>query len=139
VGIIKAFNEKSCNNLNFACFDPRLGFAIGNEDVIQLMNNVKAPYNVNSMTSEVARKALSDLGSLDYKVKELLIQREDVMKKLEGLDFVVKVHPSDTNFVLFQVKKHAQKLYKEVSKCDTIFATKWLSFKHVVVFLLDGG
>mmetsp|Transcript_9875 Transcript_9875/g.12830 ORF Transcript_9875/g.12830 Transcript_9875/m.12830 type:complete len:390 (-) Transcript_9875:580-1749(-) len=93
----------------------RLGFAIGNEDVIQLMNNVKAPYNVNSMTSEVARKALSDLGSLDDKVKELLIQREDVMKKLEGLDFVVKVHPSDTNFVLFQVKKHAQKLYKEMA------------------------
>lgn len=82
--------------------------------MIQLMNNVKAPYNVNSMTSEVARKALGDLGTLDNKVKELLIQREDVMQKLEGLDFVVKVHPSDTNFVLFQVKKHAQKLYKEV-------------------------
>jgi len=83
--------------------------------VIQLMNNVKAPYNVNSMTSEVARKALGDLGTLDNKVKELLIQREDVMQKLEGLDFVVKVHPSDTNFVLFQVKKHAQKLYKEMA------------------------
>ena len=93
----------------------RLGFALGNEDVIQLMNNVKAPYNINSMTSEVARNAINNIASLDAKVKALLEQRSVVMEKLRQLDYVVKVHPSDANFVLFQVQDHAQKLYKTVS------------------------
>jgi len=93
----------------------RLGFALGNEDVIQLMNNVKAPYNINSMTSEVARNAINNIASLDAKVKALLEQRSVVMEKLRQLDYVVKVHPSDANFVLFQVKDHAQKLYKTMA------------------------
>ena len=92
-----------------------MGFALGNEDVIQLMNNVKAPYNVNSMTSEVARNAINNIDSLNEKVKALLEQRDIVMSKLEKLDFVVKVHPSDSNFVLFQVKEKAFELYKTVS------------------------
>lgn len=93
----------------------RLGFALGNEDVIQLMNNVKAPYNVNSMTSEVARNAINNIDSLNEKVKALLEQRDIVMSKLEKLDFVVKVHPSDSNFVLFQVKEKAFELYKTMA------------------------
>mmetsp|Transcript_14707 Transcript_14707/g.22794 ORF Transcript_14707/g.22794 Transcript_14707/m.22794 type:complete len:375 (+) Transcript_14707:177-1301(+) len=93
----------------------RLGFALGNEDVIQLMNNVKAPYNVNSMTSEVARNAINNIESLNEKVNELLVQRDIVMSKLEQLDYVVKVHPSDSNFVLFQVKEKAFELYKTMA------------------------
>lgn len=93
----------------------RLGFAIGNEDVIQLMNNVKAPYNVNSMTSEVARNAINNIDSLESKVKAILEQRAVVMEKLRGLDFVVKVHPSDANFVLFEVKKNAYEIYKTMA------------------------
>jgi len=93
----------------------RLGFALGNEDVIQLMNNVKAPYNVNSMTSEVARNAINNIESLNEKVKELLVQRDIVMSKLEQLDYVVKVHSSDSNFVLFQVKEKAFELYKTMA------------------------
>ena len=32
----------------------RLGMAYSRENIIQLMNNVKAPYNVNKLTAEVA-------------------------------------------------------------------------------------
>ena len=46
----------------------RCGFAIGSPDVIQLMNNVKAPYNVNSMTSEVAINALNSIDVLEKNV-----------------------------------------------------------------------
>ena len=49
-------------------------------------------------------------------VKAILEQRAVVMEKLRGLDFVVKVHPSDANFVLFEVKKNAYGIYKTVSK-----------------------
>ena len=90
----------------------RLGFCIGPPDIIQLMNNVKAPYNVNSLTSEVAMNAMKNIDTLDKNVKELLAEREVVAAKLNELDFVTKVYPSDSNFLLFRVKSKAQEMYK---------------------------
>eukprot|EP00980_Cylindrotheca_fusiformis_P017290 scaffold5347_cov130-Cylindrotheca_fusiformis.AAC.12 len=93
----------------------RCGFCIGAPDVIQLMNNVKAPYNVNSMTSEVAINALKSIPTLEKNIASLLSQRAVVAEKLAALDFVTKVYPSDSNFLLFRVKDHALKLYKTMA------------------------
>lgn len=93
----------------------RCGFAIGAPDVIQLMNNVKAPYNVNSLTSEVAVNAMDNIAVLEKKIALLLEQREVVANALVDLDFVTKVYPSDANFVLFRVKKNAKEIYKNMA------------------------
>uniref|UniRef100_A0A7S4VKP6 histidinol-phosphate transaminase n=1 Tax=Ditylum brightwellii TaxID=49249 RepID=A0A7S4VKP6_9STRA len=91
----------------------RCGFALSHPDVIQLMNNVKAPYNMNSLTTEVAINALGNVEDvLKVNVQTLLEQREVVMKELEKLDFVTKVYPSDANFVLFRLERFAQEVYK---------------------------
>lgn len=93
----------------------RCGFAIANDDIIQLMNNVKAPYNVNKLTSEVASNAMKNIDTLEKNIKVLLEQRSIVAKKLEALDFVVKVYPSDSNFLLFRLKSLAQEVYKTMA------------------------
>ena len=93
----------------------RCGFAIGAPDVIQLMNNVKAPYNVNSLTSEVAINAMDSIEVLETNVKTLLQQRQVVADGLTNLDFVTKVYPSDANFLLFRVKKNAKEIYKTMA------------------------
>ena len=93
----------------------RCGFCIGAPDVIQLMNNVKAPYNVNVMTSEVAINAMKNTNVLDENVQKVLQQREHVMQKLNNLDFVTEVFPSDANFVLFRMKNKAKECYKTMA------------------------
>ncbi|KAL3916019.1 MAG: hypothetical protein SGILL_005366 [Bacillariaceae sp.] len=94
----------------------RCGFCIGAPDVIQLMNNVKAPYNVNALTSEVAINAMQSIETLEKHVKETLEQRAVVKSRLEVLaDIVVKVYPSDSNFLLFRVKDKALELYKTMA------------------------
>merc|ERR1712071_176606 len=93
----------------------RLGFAIANEDIIQLMNNVKAPYNINKLTSEVAVNAMKNVNVLEKNIKILLHEREILVKDLQGLDYVVKVYPSDANFVLFRLKANANKIYKKMA------------------------
>eukprot|EP00565_Helicotheca_tamesis_P009184 CAMPEP_0185729932 /NCGR_PEP_ID=MMETSP1171-20130828/7761_1 /TAXON_ID=374046 /ORGANISM="Helicotheca tamensis, Strain CCMP826" /LENGTH=383 /DNA_ID=CAMNT_0028398875 /DNA_START=175 /DNA_END=1326 /DNA_ORIENTATION=- len=91
----------------------RCGFALGCPDVIQLMNNVKAPYNVNSLTSEVAMNALDRVEDvLKKNVECILEQRGVVMEALGRMEFVVKVFESDANFVLFRLKSHAKEVYK---------------------------
>jgi len=93
----------------------RCGFAIGPPDVIQLMNNVKAPYNVNKLTSDAASNALRNTSMLEENVRQVLEQRDSVARELEGLDFVTKVYPSDANFLLFRVKEKANELYKAMA------------------------
>lgn len=93
----------------------RCGFAIANDDIIQLMNNVKAPYNVNKLTSEVAQNAMKNIPYLEKNIKELLEQRQIVANRLLELDFVTKVYPSDSNFLLFRMKKNALQVYKTMA------------------------
>mmetsp|Transcript_11468 Transcript_11468/g.19058 ORF Transcript_11468/g.19058 Transcript_11468/m.19058 type:complete len:376 (-) Transcript_11468:226-1353(-) len=93
----------------------RCGFAIGAPDVIQLMNNVKAPYNVNSLTSEVAINAMKSIETLEKNIAVILEQRVVVAAKLSALDFVVQVFPSDSNFLLFRVQGKAKELYKTMA------------------------
>lgn len=93
----------------------RCGFAIGYPDVIQLMNNVKAPYNVNKLTSEVALNAMNNIPNLEKSVKTLLDQRQLVAKELKKLDFVVKVYPSDSNFLLVKLKELSKEIYRTMA------------------------
>jgi histidinol-phosphate aminotransferase len=93
----------------------RCGFCIGAPDVIQLMNNVKAPYNVNKLTSEMAISSFDNIAVLDANVKNLLDQREVVVAALEKLAYVTKIYPSDANFVLFRLADRAQAAYKTMA------------------------
>jgi histidinol-phosphate/aromatic aminotransferase/cobyric acid decarboxylase-like protein len=47
----------------------RLGIAFGDPKLIQVLNNVKAPYNISKLASDVARKAFSNLDELRKNVK----------------------------------------------------------------------
>lgn len=96
----------------------RCGFCIGPPDVIQLMNNVKAPYNVNSLTSEVAINAMNSMDTLRKNVASTMVERARVRTELEALtDIVVSVYPSDSNFLLFRVKDDLQAVtvYKKMA------------------------
>mmetsp|Transcript_24186 Transcript_24186/g.67002 ORF Transcript_24186/g.67002 Transcript_24186/m.67002 type:complete len:466 (+) Transcript_24186:87-1484(+) len=104
----------------------RCGFCIGPPDVIQLMNNVKAPYNVNSLTSEVAINAMNSMDTLRKNVQSTLEERANVRVALESLtEIVVKVYPSDSNFLLFRVKDDlkANDVYKRMA--DTGVVTRF--------------
>ena len=49
-----------------------MGFAYANEHIIQHMNNVKAPYNVNRLTQEVAVRALADRSLYQERINAIL-------------------------------------------------------------------
>jgi histidinol-phosphate aminotransferase len=92
----------------------RLGMAFASEEIIQLFNNVKAPYNVNKLTVEVAKSALSNL-SLFYQNRDyLLAERDYLLASLQKLSIVKKVHVADANFILFVIPKALQ-VYKQMA------------------------
>ncbi len=90
----------------------RCGFCFGAPDVIALLNNVKAPYNLSSLSSAAAHLALDNVPVLQGNVRSLLAERERVKASLESRAFVKRVCPSDANFLLFEMQSHAKEAYK---------------------------
>ena len=81
----------------------RLGMAFASEEIIALFNKVKYPYNVNFLTQEKACSLLSDLGTIDSWMAQIRREKENVLPALYELPIVLKVFPTDANFVLVRV------------------------------------
>ena len=82
----------------------RLGMALADPEVIQYMNRVKYPYNVNYLTQTKALEMLSSSGKREEWVKLILEERRKLAEWLEDIDYVLKIFPSDANFLLVKVK-----------------------------------
>jgi histidinol-phosphate aminotransferase len=81
----------------------RLGMAFASEEVIGLFNRVKYPYNVNLLTQERASAVLDDYEHVEGWMNQIKREREHVLPALSELPIVLKVFPTDANFVLVRV------------------------------------
>ena len=81
----------------------RCGFCVGNEKIIETLYKVKAPYNLNLLTQHGAIKAAKNKNKRDEFIKNIISERENLIKELEKIKEVRKVYSSDANFLIFQV------------------------------------
>lgn len=82
----------------------RLGMALADPEVIQYMNRVKYPYNVNYLTQTKALEMLGSVGNRRKWVREILAERKKLQSRLEDMAYVLKIFPSDANFLLVRVE-----------------------------------
>lgn len=82
----------------------RLGMALADPEVIRYMNRVKYPYNVNYLTQTKAMEMLGSAESRDKWIREILAERTKLEDRLEEIGYVLKIFPSDANFLLVRVK-----------------------------------
>lgn len=78
----------------------RVGMAFASEEIIEVMNKVKPPYNINEASQQLALKALQNIEQINNWIKETLAQRDILVLELRNYDFVVDIFPSDGNFIL---------------------------------------
>jgi len=81
----------------------RLGMAFAHPAAVQLMNKIKAPYNLNLLTQQKALQAIGEVKKKHDMVKEILTEREQLKQQLGGLSLVHKIFPSDSNSLLIRV------------------------------------
>ncbi|MDX1666588.1 MAG: histidinol-phosphate transaminase [Saprospiraceae bacterium] len=81
----------------------RLGMAFTSKESVGLLNKVKPPYNINRLSQQAALNALQDREKVEKRVRTILGQRAVLVQYLTGLNFVEKIYPSETNFVLVKV------------------------------------
>ncbi|MEZ4883740.1 MAG: histidinol-phosphate transaminase [Chitinophagales bacterium] len=88
----------------------RLGMAFASEEIIDVLNKVKPPYNVNRLTQNAALRAMQNVDRYRKERNAILHERNVLTRALQQFSFVEKVHASDANFLLVKVKA-AQELY----------------------------
>jgi histidinol-phosphate aminotransferase len=86
----------------------RLGINFASEAIINILNKIKPPYNINQATQELALKALDNLEDVNTMIRETIKEREVLVKELVQLPMVNKVYPSDANFVLAKMDQATQ-------------------------------
>lgn len=94
----------------------RLGMAFADPLIIAVLTKIKYPYNINVLTLETALKSLKNNPGKEKWVTSILQERDILAKTLTNLSFVLKVFPSDANFLLIKVNRPREIYQYLVSK-----------------------
>ncbi len=97
----------------------RLGFAFAHPSVIAHMMKVKAPYNLNRMTLELAEAAFGHTDTLARNVDLLKRERDRLMAAFAAFPAVRKVHVSHANYFLAIVDQ-AERVYRDLAAAGVV-------------------
>ena len=81
----------------------RVGISFASAEIIQVMNKIKPPYNINQASQELALQALGELEQVNTMIVEIVNERKRLEQQLQHLKLVQLVYPSDANFLLVKV------------------------------------
>lgn len=84
----------------------RLGMALADPVIINAMNRVKYPYNINVLTQRTVLRELGREEAFRAHVQTLCQEREALATALSALPNVITVYPSDANFLLVRFAQH---------------------------------
>lgn len=88
----------------------RLGMAFSSTKVIDVLNKIKPPYNINQATQDLAFEAIKNIAQVNEWIKESVAERQRLSIALNNVNAVKRVYPSDANFILVEVTD-AAKIY----------------------------
>lgn len=91
----------------------RLGILYASLEIIEILNKIKPPYNVNILTQNKAIEKLENIKKINKQVLDIQIEKDFLFKHLLQVGFVEKVYPSDANFILIKVD-NASKRYQQL-------------------------
>lgn len=83
----------------------RLGMAFASAAIIEVLDKVKPPYNINQATQELVLKALDEVGQVNDMIRILVDMREALAAVFRSMPTVETVYPSDANFILVKIKE----------------------------------
>jgi len=96
----------------------RVGYALANPELIECMNRVRQPFNVNSLAQVGAAASLDDSAHLKRTRQTVLKGKKSLYGALDrmGLTYV----PSQANFILVDVKRDSWEIFQRLLRYGVI-------------------
>lgn len=82
----------------------RLGYLVGAPSIIEQLNKIRLPYNINILTQVTAHFALTHHALFDEQTQAICAERTCVYEQLCNIDGIT-TYPSAANFILFKTPK----------------------------------
>jgi len=108
LAIIRTFSK------GFGLAGLRCGYILANPPFINCLKRVKLPYNVNTLSQEIACILIEELNVISSIIDKIIRQREWLYKRLSSINGI-KAYPSSCNFILFKVE-NPERLYSYLVK-----------------------
>ncbi len=94
----------------------RLGYLMGDVEIISQLNKIRLPYNINVLTQMTAEFALSHKQVFTEQTQLICQHRHWVFEQLQALP-ALTVFPSAANFILFKTAaQHADRIHAHLKK-----------------------
>ena len=90
----------------------RVGIAYASEEIIRLIYTVKAPYNVNSLSLNLASESLKNINEFKNNLQDILSERVWLNEEFKNIQCIKKVFPTDANFFLIEFKDAENVFFK---------------------------
>lgn len=91
----------------------RVGYCIGNEELISALMKVKMPYNVNALSQASAVACLANKEIFSKMIDRIIKERDILIEKMKGIGGIT-VFPTDSNFILFKTGKSASDVFDKL-------------------------
>lgn len=85
----------------YALAGVRVGYAIGDPDVVSQIEKVMLPFCLSTISCVIAMEVLDQVDFVANTVKDVLKQRRKLFEEMQQIEGVT-AFPSDTNFILFR-------------------------------------
>lgn len=91
----------------------RVGIAYSSKEIIKLINTVKAPYNVNSLSSNKVIELIDKQENVKQNIKSILNEISWLKNEFQSVNCIKKVYPTDANFFLIEFED-VEKVYDKL-------------------------
>jgi histidinol-phosphate aminotransferase len=110
----------------------RVGYCVGNPDLIEALDRIRDSYNVNGLGQTAALATLENLPHYQKNFRRIINTRERLAKELTQLGF--NVLPSQTNFLLARPPAFPAALWLEKLR-DRNILVRWFQYPEVRDYL----
>lgn len=93
----------------------RIGVLTASEEIVNELNKIRLPYNINSLSQAVAVAALEHRDVINRQIGLLISERQKLYNALSRMPGVV-AYPSETNFILMRASAGATAIHKKLKR-----------------------
>ena len=111
---------KTCSKA-LGCAALRLGFAVANKTLTNVIRAVKSPYNVNSVSQALGEVLFSHPDYIDNCIETVVNSKKELYAELLEIesDKIEKIYETHTNFVFMKVK-NAKQIFEKMKENSII-------------------
>lgn len=113
----------------------RVAYTVGNKNILENINKVRGPFNVNSLAQLAAMAALEDEDFLKESYELNLEGKEYLYSEFDELGF--SYAPSETNHIFVNVGKNGQEVFVEMQKKGVIIRPMMDNFIRVSIGTME--